>query len=368
MDTGLHRTAAVLPDEGALRRRVAVVWETEQTRVREQLQPLLTALQLAQSTLVWSGFVLAVVSIGLSLLLWPEVYFEVQPTWFAIVAPQGTLLASVATVGVLGMIMYRLYQYWSAYQQFVQALNAQLYPLLGAVFQYPALHQQTAADHVSVQTILQNVAGVPVVTHDMVKTLVQLSGLYTDHVTTYKTDDVLKLFVGDRPLMLAELQLSVTHQRDKHQETKQLFSGVFVHYLLSRPLTGQTYVSTEGDKHGFAHRTFWNTLTGITGVEETQLESNAFERDLHVASSDPIEARYILTPNFMEHLHEWWQEHRQSVRIAFKGQEFFMLLPDAHIKLNATPHALTDAVVIEYLYTLARPVWRTLRLLEDMRL
>jgi hypothetical protein len=288
--------------------------------------------------------------------------------WFASVVAPGTLLASTFVAGALGLILYRVYRYWQAYQHFVRVQNEQLFPLLGEVFQCQATHHQTAIDHLSVQTVLREVTGAPQITSDMVTTLVQLSGLYTDQVTTYETDDVLELTVEDRTLLLAELRLQLTQQRDKRQETTTLFSGLFVHYPLARPLVGQTYVSTEGDKHGFAHRTFWNALTGVVGVTETVLESNAFERDLHVASSDPTEARYILTPDFMEHLHDWWQEHRQNVRIAFKGQEFFMLLPDAHIRFKTAPSTRNDNRVIEYLYSLARPVWRTLRLVEDMRL
>ncbi|MBY0310318.1 DUF3137 domain-containing protein [Patescibacteria group bacterium] len=193
------------------------------------------------------------------------------------------------------------------------------------------------------------------------------SSLFTDRIDDYETDDCYEI-AGKLPGSVRELRVTRTERNGKQSTTVTLFSGLFGIFTLPRTLTGSTYISTEGDGSGFAHRGLWESLTESGEVKETELESNVFERDLHVASSDPVEARYILTPNVMASLHEWWLEHKATMRIAFKGSMLYIALPDNHIVFRDIPTAPTREDMQKYLSNTLRPLWRIVSLTEQVRL
>ncbi|MFW6210422.1 MAG: DUF3137 domain-containing protein [Patescibacteria group bacterium] len=198
-----------------------------------------------------------------------------------------------------------------------------------------------------------------------VKDLLDHSELITEPRNHLVVDDIYSLSVDDRPLLLAELDVKHVTRRGKHTHMKKIFRGYFLTLELPRTLSGKTFVSTEGDKNGFAHKDFWDVVTGNT-VEETELEWNDFENLLHVASSDPTEARYILTPDFMQDLYAWWQEKPGNIRLAFIGQRLYLLFPDDGIRVSTTVPHIDPHEVQQYIESMAVPLLHVLHLLEDV--
>ncbi len=192
------------------------------------------------------------------------------------------------------------------------------------------------------------------------------SKLLTERDMTVVADDIYTLY-GDNEVSVRELHATKVVQSGKNRHTIELFKGVFVIATLKKNFTGQTYISTEGDQSGFAHRDFWTAALGLTDVKETQLEWNDFENDLHVAATNPVEAREILTPDFMIDLHTWWTEHKTNIRIAFAGNKFYMLLPDTNIRISSSTTSTKLTEIKKYALSVARPLWRTLLLIEDIR-
>ena len=167
--------------------------------------------------------------------------------------------------------------------------------------------------------------------------LLKESNLMTVAELEIESDDMYTAY-DDREVSFREL---VVTQKVSSDDTKTntpvtLFKGVFVVATLNRSELAETYISTENDKEGFAHRTFWSNVLNLGTVKETELEWNDFEKDLHVATSDPTAAREILTPDFMQHLHEWWLEHKLNIRIAFKQDKMYLLLPESSIHIQST--------------------------------
>lgn len=202
----------------------------------------------------------------------------------------------------------------------------------------------------------------------VLQSLVQ-SELITEPFNTTAIDNVFALDYGARRVMVSELHLQHITGSGRHRNVRQVFKGYFVALPLKKAVTGKTFVSTEGDEHGFAHRTYWSTLLEENEkVKETKFEWNDFEELLHVATSEKREAREILTPDFMTDLYDWWiKQKKQNIRISFVGNLMYMVFPDAQIRFEQTVSRVDEKNLQEYLLTIARPLLHILHLVEDVR-
>jgi hypothetical protein len=108
-------------------------------------------------------------------------------------------------------------------------------------------------------------------------------------------------------------------------------------------------------------------VLGLGDIKETELEWNEFERDLHVATNNEAEARYVLTPDFMVDLHDWWSEEKENIRIVFRENKMLMLLPDRGVHINRSTASDKSEDLKDYALTMIKPLWRTLTLVEDIR-
>lgn len=197
------------------------------------------------------------------------------------------------------------------------------------------------------------------------KTILVDSELLTNFYDKVSVDDVYR-FENDK-ISVRELSVTTQVRTDKNTHTVTIFNGLLVKVIMGNPLEGSTYISTEGDKSGFAHKNFMSELFSTSKVRETQLEWNEFEQDLHVATDNEVEARYILTPSFMEDLHRWWSVSRENIRIVFKGNQMTMLLPNTNIKFSTSTTSVDANELNKYALTVIEPLWRTLTLTEDIR-
>lgn len=207
-------------------------------------------------------------------------------------------------------------------------------------------------------------------THDDTKgeilnQLLNDSELITAGFDSVKVDDIYTF--EKEKVTVRELEITKRVSNGKNTSTVTVFKGLFVNVGLRKPLAGNTYISTEGDKYGFAHKDFMADLFINNKIKETVLEWNEFERDLHVATDNGMEARYILTPAFMIDLHNWWLISPINMRIVFKGQSMYMLLPNSKIKFNTSTTSVDTEELNKYAEIVIEPLWRTLTLVEDIR-
>lgn len=187
----------------------------------------------------------------------------------------------------------------------------------------------------------------------------------TEHIDV-DADDMFTIY-GERDITIRELLVTERMRDAKGRETTRThFKGVFVVTTLADIYAAKTFISTDTDRVGFAHLKFWDSLFTRSEVQETKLEWNDFENHLHVATSDPLVARELLTPSFMQDLYDWWQEHKLNMRIAVHGDKFYMLLPEATIKIGVSTTSTDAGKIIRYAWSLVQPMWRTLTLLEDV--
>lgn len=259
-------------------------------------------------------------------------------------------LGLVAAI-VLGLAVVWLliegYRFITIYQEYTKRFDAEVYRMIFRVFELEAT-----------QTKIEKEAFIAELND---------SELITETVHTHTVDDRVTTEYDGYTLSVTELHATRTEGSGKNRRTVTVFKGVFVTHELPKTVEGETYISTEGDKHGFGHQSFWKKLTGRQDVEVTELEWNEFEKDLHVVTSNPTEARYILTPDFMQELHEWWQGSARNIRISFIGNRCYVLFPDTKISFGAAPLWITAERVENYAMTIAEPLWHVFNLLEDVR-
>lgn len=201
-----------------------------------------------------------------------------------------------------------------------------------------------------------------------VLSLLEESSLITTSNVSIQSDDSYLVF-GDFPVEFHELTVHTKPQTGANNEQSgpvELFKGLLVVAELPKTHDSETYISTDGDRVGFAHRTFWSDLLEIGEVKETVLEWNDFEDKLHVASNDPTAAREILTPDFMSDLYDWWNEHKLNMRIAFKGNQLYLLMPESTIHIASSTTSSRLSVIKKYAVSLVRPMWRSFMLIEDV--
>lgn len=200
---------------------------------------------------------------------------------------------------------------------------------------------------------------------DSIAFLLKESSLMTVDDIKVISDDALIVY-DDTDLMLRELVVTKPVEGARKSEETVLFKGMFVTARLPFKHGAETYISTENDRNGFAHRTFWSDLIGSTPVKETILEWADFEKKLHVASTDPVTARELLTPDCMQDLYAWWLEHKLNMRIAFKNDRFYMLLPEASIQVGFSTNSTDFSDIRKYVCSLITPLWRSLVLIQDV--
>ena len=193
------------------------------------------------------------------------------------------------------------------------------------------------------------------------------SGLSVDSYDNFYSDDTYS-FTTPYVTVVREIKTTKQQRSGKSSRTITVFQGTLIEVTLTKKLEGQTFISTEGDKLGMAHQSFWGNLLGGKGITETTLEWNEFEKDLHVATDNGSEARYILTPNFMLDLHTWWSQKKENIRLVFKENKLFMLLPDRQVKIGSSITEVDDEALLEYVVSVVRPLWRVGVLLEDLKL
>ena len=261
-------------------------------------------------------------------------------------------LQNVMTMYLLGLVVgtiITMHRWHKEQKMLAQEMNLALIPIITSCFNRLSLYTHDAVHRKETEAILRE------------------SQLVGENFDVMTADDMYSFF-DPHPWTLREIELSRHEQTGKTSHFRQIFKGVLIEVSLPNAFSGTTYISTEGDKHGFAHDSFWGLVNDKNRVKETTLEWNQFEKDLHVATNNEVEARYILTPNFMLTLHDWWAEYNENIRIVFKHNKMFMLLPDHGIKIG-TSTTSTDLKELEaYALSVLKPIWRTIMLIEDVRI
>lgn len=94
------------------------------------------------------------------------------------------------------------------------------------------------------------------------------------------------------PVEISESELTYRDRgADGKSHTRTRFKGVFISIEVSKHFTGHTIVRTRNRESFFGNKKVY---------EEVKLEDPVFQKEYFVDSNDQVEARFLLTPAFME--------------------------------------------------------------------
>lgn len=307
------------------------------------------------------------VIIAAFIVIWGSFYFLDEDSSFDLSGVGVTVIIFV----IIGSFI-AIYKAWRLIQRaskvivkFNQELNKFLWPMIFKIF---ALDSEVIPGEVLWASQMSSRISYTINQSDISSVLMG-SELITEKFNTSTVDDVIVTSLGNNKLKFAELDIKNITGSGKNRQVKNIFKGYFVEFDLDINLKGKTFVSTDGDRKGFGHQSFWDKFTkNGDEVRPTQLEWNQFEDLLHVATSDPTEARYVLSPSFMNDLYKWWSGRKMNIRISFIGNKMYMLFPDKNVQFGRTIGKISEGELLTYLEKIAPPVMHILHLVEDVQL
>lgn len=117
---------------------------------------------------------------------------------------------------------------------------------------------------------------------------IRLSKLFTRFERMTEDDNFVGSYKGV-PIKISETELTyTTTDSEGHTETNTEFKGVLISIELPKKFSGHTIVKKT------------KKLINDKGFSEVKLEDVEFSKQFHVTSTDQVEARYLLTPAFMQ--------------------------------------------------------------------
>ncbi|MEO0981384.1 MAG: DUF3137 domain-containing protein [Pseudomonadota bacterium] len=103
-----------------------------------------------------------------------------------------------------------------------------------------------------------------------------------------------------------------------------VFKGQCLRLDFHKDFYGRTLVTRDAG--------FFNRFGGRKGMDRAKLEDPKFEKAFEVYTTDQVEARYILTPDFMQKLVDLEQTFRgKKLRCAFAGGEMLICVEGANL-------------------------------------
>lgn len=108
----------------------------------------------------------------------------------------------------------------------------------------------------------------------------------------YEADDCFEGSWKGVPLKISEEILKNVRYRKNKTEKYTVFRGIGVTFEMNKRFKGQTVVLKDSG--------FFNRFKGFKGFERVTLEDPVFEKIFEVYGTNQVEARFLLTPVFME--------------------------------------------------------------------
>jgi len=116
----------------------------------------------------------------------------------------------------------------------------------------------------------------------------------------------------------------ITHRKGKSNKPSYSFKGLFIHLSMNKSFSGKTIL--RADKGGIGNWLQDNT----TKYENVKLEDITFEKEFEVFGTDQIEARYLLTPAFMQrivNLKSLFTGGKGKFQVSFYDNRILIMIP-----------------------------------------
>jgi hypothetical protein len=154
------------------------------------------------------------------------------------------------------------------------------------------------------------------------------SGIFLQQVDVYAGEDLVQGTIGKTDIEFCEL-----HTKDRRTDSKgrthyvTIFKGIFFIADFHKHFSGRVYVLSDfGERFmGFFGKMFQNM--NIARPDIVRLENPEFEKYFAVYATDPVEARYILSPAFMERILAMRKKWNGNIQMSFINAKMYLALP-----------------------------------------
>lgn len=188
------------------------------------------------------------------------------------------------------------------------------------------------------------------------------------HFNDYASEDRISGTLGKTAFVWAECRArEITEVYDEEKECtrtyveERLDAQVFIADA-NKHFTGATYAVPDLGFLGGLFRNF--TLPGC--LRKTRLDSPDFEQRFDVRTTDPIEARYLLTPDFMERATQLSDRYGGRIFLLFLDEKLILILPRDHDRFEPPSSSCWDDPVA--VLTHARDILAVLSLVPALDL
>lgn len=178
--------------------------------------------------------------------------------------------------------------------------------------------------------------------------------------------------VGETKFELLEIDtFKVEKTRNSKGQTQTryipIFQGLLFKADFNKNFQGHTTIETDEseERFGFLARGAQRLFSSMSELKLIELENPEFESHFKVRSTDPTQARYIITPDFMERVLALKSKLGVNVQLAFKDSSVIVAIPRRgdFMELSGGLDNLTTS--IEWLQ---KDLVNTLVLIEDLKL
>ncbi len=155
----------------------------------------------------------------------------------------------------------------------------------------------------------------------------------------YYGEDLIEGVIDKTDIRLSELhteykQVTYDSKGRRHEQWITIFRGLFISADFHKDFKGVTLVLPDTEQSWLGGFGQWlQSLSAKLGNQPGELikmEDPEFERLFKVFATDPIEARYILTPNIIRRIVEFRAKTKSAIRLSFIASRVFVAIPTYH--------------------------------------
>ena len=157
------------------------------------------------------------------------------------------------------------------------------------------------------------------------------SGLFNQRVDRYNGHSLFQGVFGETKIRFSQLHAEYKTTRHTKNGTRTtwhtIFKGILMVADANKRFNGRTYVTQDVAERTLGGFGKWlQEKTSTRGTELVYLENPAFEKEYAVYSSDPVEARYLLTPSMQEYLVDLHKHNGGGVILSFVDGNVYLAM------------------------------------------
>lgn len=164
-----------------------------------------------------------------------------------------------------------------------------------------------------------------------------LSKLHLDKVNRYYGSDLVSGTIDKTAIRFSELLTQYESGTKEDKEVKTIFQGIFFIADFNKHFSGETFVLPDKAERMFGSLGQFFQKMNFARPQLVLLENPDFEKAFAVYSTDPVEARYILSTTLMERILELKKQLPSPISLSFVQSNIFISLPISNNLFECSP-------------------------------